>query len=281
MRALINRQSIIIASTAVIIALITFISLNAFGIVGPVTNAGNAITSPIRTLASNVTRIFERIYSSIYRYDALMAEYERIVEENSEFRQNFIESQRLAEENEILRAQLGFRRRNPDFESEYARLTTWSGSNWSSSFTINRGYANSNVTSGNAVVTEYGVLIGQITDVGATTSTVVTVLDTTFSAGAFVGEGGGTGTLRGDFSLMRNGLIMLDQIDDEQIVRIGDQIITSGRGGIFPPWLTVGDVVGLYTHPTGIGRYATVRPSRVLEALNEVFVITDFEPVTE
>jgi len=281
MKALINKQSIIIASTAVLIAVITFISINAFGSVGPVTNFGNAVTRPIRTLSSTVTDIFERIYSSIYRFDSVMEDYLRVSEENAILRNNFRASEELADENAQLRAQLGFRERNPAHNSELAQFRSWSGSNWSSSFTINRGYANSGIASGNAVVTEHGVLIGQITDVGATTSTVVTVLDTTFSAGAFVGDGDGTATLRGDFSLMGSGLLMLDHIDDDQIIRPGDAVVTSGIGGIFPPGLIVGDVVDLHIHNTGIGRYATVRPMRVFYALSEVFVITDFEPAEE
>ena len=281
MKALISKQSIIIASASVLIAVITFISMSAFGSVGPVTNLGNAISSPIRAVSSTVTDIFERIYSSIYRYDDLMEAYLALSEEVAELRNNFRESERLAEDNALLRAQLGFRERNPGHESELAQFRAWSGSNWSSSFMISRGYANSGISSGNAVVTEHGVLIGQVTDVGATTSTVVTVLDTTFSAGAFVGDGDGTATIRGDFTLMRNGLLMLDQIDDDQIIRRGDAVVTSGRGAVFPPGLIIGDVVDIHRHSTGIGRYATVRPSRVFDAISEVFVITDFVPEEE
>ena len=281
MRALIKRQSIIIASAAVLIAIVTFVSVNVFGTVGPITNLGNAISGPIRSLTSTVTGIFERIYSSIYRYDELMEDLERLAADNAELRRNFREATQLREENDRFRELLGFRDRNPDFDPELAMFQGWSGSNWSHSFTINRGYANSNISSGNAVVTEYGVLIGQVTDVGATTSTVVTVLDTTFSAGAYVGDGDGTGTVRGDFNLMRSGLIMLDHLDDDQIVRRGDSVVTSGRVGIFPPGLIIGDVVDLHMHSTGIGRFATVRPTRVLEALSEVFVITDFHPEEE
>ncbi|MCL2391867.1 MAG: rod shape-determining protein MreC [Oscillospiraceae bacterium] len=281
MKAIAKKQSIIIASTAILIAIITFISINVFGTVGPVTNLGNAVSRPIRNLSSTVTGIFERIYSSIYRFDELMEAYERLHADNAELRANFRESEDLAADNAMLRELLEFGARHPDFTPAHAVFVSWSGSNWSHSFSINRGYANSNVTSGAPVITEHGVLIGQVTDVGATTSTVVTVLDTTFSAGAYVGDGDGRATLRGDFNLMRNGLIMLDHIDDDQIVRPGDQVVTSGRGGVFPRGLIVGDVVDLHIHNTGIGRFATVRPARVFDAMAEVFVIVDFEPEIE
>jgi len=121
------------------------------------------------------------------------------------------------------------------------------------------------------------VLIGQVADVGARNSTVITVLDTTFSAGAFVGEGEGRATARGDFSLMRSNLLMLDRIDDKLIVMPGDSVVTSGISGIFPAGLIVGEVVEVHRHSTGIGRYATVKLLRDVDTITHVFVITDFE----
>jgi len=276
MKALINKTSVIIASSAVLIAMITIISINVFSSAGPVTGIANTISRPIRALSSTVTGIFERIYASIYRYDDLLIRYEAVLRENVNFQRDLRESEEIAAENEWLRTQLGFRQRNPDYESELAMVRGWSTSNWSSSFNIDLGYANSNISSGNAVITEYGVLIGQVTDVAATQATVVTVLDTTFSAGAFVGDGG-EATLKGDFNLMRAGLIMLDHIDEDQIVLRGDSVVTSGGTGIFPAGLIVGEVIDVHRHSTGVGRYATVWPTRAIDALSEVFIITGFE----
>ena len=278
MKALLTKNTLIIASVAVLIAIITIVSINVFNSTGPVTGLANTVTRPVRALASTVTRTFERIYASIYRYDNLMAEYERVLVENAEIRNTYRESTALAEENQQLRVQLGFRERSPGYEWESATFQTWSGSNWSHSFTINRGHSNSSIARGQAVVTEYGVLIGQVTDVGATTSTVATVLDTTFSAGAYIGfDRDSKATVRGDFSLMRSGLIMLDHIDDDIIILPGDSVETSGIGGTFPPGLIVGEVLEVQRHSTGVGRYATVRPSRVIDSLTMVFIITGFE----
>jgi len=277
MKALLSKNSIIIASVALMIALITIISINVFSTTGPVTGLANTVTRPVRAIASTVTRTFERIYASIYRYDDLMARYEEVLQENSEIRQNYRQAEELARENEQLRVQLGFRERHGGYGWEMAAVETRSGSNWSHSFTINRGHSNSKIARGQAVITEYGVLIGQVTDVGATTSTVVTVLDTTFSAGAFVGDEDGKATVKGDFNLMRAGLIMLDHIDDDLIILPGDSVETSGIGSRFPAGLIVGEVLEVHRHDTGVGRYATVRPSRVMDSISLVFIITGFE----
>ena len=281
MKALISRQSIIIASAAVLLAVITIISVNAFSSPGPVTGVASAILRPIRQVTSTVTTVFERIYYSIYRYDTLMAAYEAAIADNAVLMRDFRDAYELARENDMLRTQLNFQQRYVDFESESANVIDTSSSNWSSSFTINRGYANSSIERGNAVISEGGVLIGQVSAVGATSSTVVTILDTTFSAGAFVGVGDNRATVKGDFNLMRQGLIMLDRIDDDQVVLPGDSVVTSGYGGVFPAGLIVGDVLEVQRHSTGVGRFATVRPTRVMDALSLVFVITGFQLVEQ
>jgi rod shape-determining protein MreC len=71
---------------------------------------------------------------------------------------------------------------------------------------------------------------------------------------------------------------MLDHIDDDQIVLPGDTVVTSGVGEVFPAGLIVGEVIEVLRHNTGVGRYATVRPTRVIDAISEVFIITGFEP---
>ena len=278
MKTFLSRKTVLIAAIAVLIAITAIISLNVFNSSGPVTGLANILTRPVRALASQVAGAFESIYASAYRYDNLMKKHEELLIRLTELERNYLESIALAEENEQFRALLGFRERHSGYEQELATISGWSGSNWSSSFAINLGYANSTIQRGNGVVTEYGVLIGQVTDVGATTSTVVSVLDTTFSAGARIGDATGPATVKGDFALMRSGLMMLDVFDDDLIVLTGDTVFTSSAGGVFPAGLVVGEVVEVLRHQTGVGRYATVKPLRDLDdTISIVFVITDFD----
>jgi len=282
MKALISRRSIIIASTALLIAIITLISVSVFSSAGPVTGVANTITRPIRALASTVARTFGNIYASIYRYEELERRNEELLGRIARYEADHRYSIALAEENDRLRAALEMRHRYEGYNQEMATLASWNADNWSSSFVINRGYSNSGITRGNAVTTEEGVLLGQVSDVRANESTVITVLDTTFSAAVFVGGTGsddsdGTATAKGDFNFMRSGLLIIDHIDDDVTLLTGSTIVTSGRGGIFPAGLTVGEVVNVYTHASGIGRYATVRPLRDIYTIRTVFFIIEFE----
>jgi len=277
MKSLFTKRSIFIAAVAVLIAVVTIVSVNIFNSSGPVTGIAGSVSRPLRMLASNVARVFENIYSSIYRYDNLMTEYERALRIITEYERNYREANDLREENDRLRALVEWQKRHSGYRHEQAMIEIRSSDNWSSSFTIDKGYANSNIRKGNGVATEYGLLIGKVADVGPTTSKVITILDTAFSAGAFVGDSDGAATVRGDFSLMRSGLLMLDRIDEDLVVLPGDSVVTSGAGSVFPTGLVVGRVVEVFRHDTGIGRYATVKPMLDIDTMSYVFVITDFQ----
>jgi len=282
MKALISKKSIIIASIALIIAIIAIISVTVFNSAGPVTGFADTVTRPVRALASTIARTFGNIYASIYRYEELERRNDELARTIARLQADSREATELALENEQLRDLLEFRERYGGYDNEMASLVNWNADNWSSSFVINKGYSNSNIARGMGVTTEYGVLLGQVWDVGATRSTVITVLDTRFSAAVFIGgdtseNSDGTATVKGDFNQMRSGLLLLDHIDDDMVVNRGSSVVTSGSGGVFPAGLTVGEIVSVSGHTSGLGRYATVRPLRDIETIQTVFVIVAFE----
>lgn len=283
MKALLNRRTIIILSAAVLLAVISIVSVNVFSSSGPVTGVANVITTPVRALVTTVARTFNSIFSAIYEYDELVARNDELNRRIAEMAIDYRESARLAEENAALRQMLDFRDRHGDYEYEMATVDGWSSDNWSSTFRIRIGSANSNIAPGMGVTTEFGVLIGQVYDVGPTQSTVISVLDTRFSAAAYVGRRD-TGDVpntssvaRGDLTQMGYGRLMLDTIDDDIIISIGDMVVTSDIGGVFPSGLILGEIYEIRRHPSNIGRYAYIVPNVNFDTLTNVFVITGFE----
>lgn len=282
-KTIVTKRSIVIATIAFLLALVSFVSVNVFATTGPVTGAANIITRPVRALASVVAHTFENIFASIYRYEELERRYDALAALYAQLVRDHHEAIELAEENARLRELLLFRERHGGYDHEMATVRGRGGDNWSHTFIIDLGYANSGVERGMGVATEYGFLIGQISDVSATTSTVRTILDTTFSAAAIVGgdfteDGIGiSATAQGDFNYMRSGLLVLDYIDDSINVLPGATVITSGHGRVFPPGLVIGEIERVFPHASGIGRFATIRPMREIDTLSTVFVITQFD----
>ena len=179
-------------------------------------------------------------------------------------------------ENEQLRELLGLQARRRDFTFEDARITGRSTSNWESTLTLGKGTSHG-VGAGDCVVTETGVLVGVVTEAGANWSTVSTIINTDTQMGGIVSRTYSAGVLEGDFSLMNQGKLKLNYLPEGAQLVSGDEVLTSGRGEVFPSGLVVGRVEGVFTDPSGQTRYAVVEPAVDLDVLIKVFVIKDFE----
>ena len=155
-------------------------------------------------------------------------------------------------------------------------VTARSTSNWESTLTISKG-TSSGVAVDNCVISADGVLVGVVSQVGYNWATVSTIINTDIEMGGIVTRTYSAGVLEGDFSLMSQGLVKLNYLPEEAQLVAGDEVVTSGRGDVYPSGLVVGQVEGVFTDPSGQTRYATVRPSADLDAQVEVFVIKDFE----
>ena len=97
--------------------------------------------------------------------------------------------------------------------------------------------------------------------------------------GGIVNRTYSAGVLEGDFTLMGQGKLKLSYLSDSAQLVSGDEVLTSGKGGVYPSGLVVGTVDGVFTDPSGINRYAVVTPTAALADLTEVFIITDFDIV--
>ena len=78
---------------------------------------------------------------------------------------------------------------------------------------------------------------------------------------------------------MGAGQLKLTYIPESSDLMAGDEVLTSGKGGVYPSGLVVGAVAQVHTDPSGLGRYAIVRPAVDLEGLRQVFVIKEFNVV--
>ena len=277
MRAFFTKRNIAVLLAAVLIAVIALVSTGTGRGDGIVTEWSSAATKPLKTAGAAIARTFETIYGYMYEYEKLVAENEALKKEIADFRQDYREYTEVSEENLRLRELLGFLARHNDYVPEQATIIMWGATNWQSTFTVSRGSSNSGVKVGDAVITETGVLVGRITKVGLSESTAISVIDTTFSAGALIGADGADGVATGEFRYMRDGLLKLDFLPDDTTVLAGDTVVTSGKGGVFPEGLVIGTVQGVMKNSAGIGMYGIIEPEAKPGAASHVFIITDFE----
>lgn len=265
---------------AVILAVVVLITAIGFavrgGLAGPLQNGGGSISMPLQKAASSAADWLEGIYGYLYEYDRLLEENNALRAENTELKERARGYDELKEENERLYRLLELREKHSDYVFESARLVSWDTSNYSSSFTISKG-SDSGIELGDCVVTEYGALAGQICELGDTWATVRTIVDVEMDVGAYVGENSYAGMVVGEFSLMQEGKTRMTYLTSGAQIFAGDEVLTSGRGGAFPPGLLIGEVEAVMSEAGGQTIYGVVEPACELSRLSQVFVVVDYD----
>lgn len=242
----------------------------------PISNALSVVTTPVRNTISAVADWGEGVYHYVLQYDQIQKELSDLRRQVSEMEELARQGQDALRENAQLRELMGLQDRRRDFVFESARVTAPVTSNLTSNLTISKG-TNCDIAPGDCVVTETGVLVGVVSQVSLNSSVVSTVINTDIEMGGMVARTYSAGILEGDFTLMQEGCLKLGYLPDGAQLVAGDEVLTSGKGGIYPSGLVVGQVEGVFTEPSGMTRYAVIRPRVDLDSLVEVFVIKDFD----
>ena len=269
------RIGIIVIAVAIIVG---FSSAARDGQIGFVQNVTGIIEAPIKKVLSSTVNWFDTIYGYLYKYDSLQAENESLRQQLADAQQDARDGMEASEENVRLRELLNLREKHTDYVMESCKVVLWSSSNWSSSFTISKG-SSSGIELNDPVVTEYGVVVGQVTELGETWATVSTLLDVDMSVGAYVSGSGSSGMVIGEYALMKQKLCKLTFLADGAQLFVGDEILTSGSGGAFPAGLVLGTITNIQTEAGGQIEYGLVEPTCNYDSLVQVFVIKSYEVV--
>ncbi len=258
--------------------LIGALSLVMGGQADPLSNIVNTVSSPVRGGIAAAADWVEGVYGYVFHYGEMDQELKDLRAQVRELEEKERQWEEAIRENEQLRQLLDLQARRRDLTFETAKVTARSTSNWESTLTLSKG-SGDGIEAGDCVITETGVLVGVVAETGLNWSTVSTVINTDTEIGGIVTRTYSAGVLEGDFALMNEGKLKLNYLPEGAQLVSGDEVLTSGRGDMFPSGLLVGRVEGVFTDPSGQTRYAVVEPSVTLDELIEVFVIQDFEIV--
>jgi rod shape-determining protein MreC len=233
-----------------------------------------AMTYPVQAA---ISWSLEHIASGFQNYLYLLhtrRDNQALLDENRKLLNEIASLRETQQENLRLRKLLHFEERIK-FDSIVARVVARDVSTEFRAIRINRGES-SGIRKNMAVVTNEGV-VGRILRTTASTSDVVTIMDSNSAIDAIDERSRARGVVEG----MTDETCQLRYVLRTDDIQPGDVMISSGLGGIIPKGIPVGVVSKVNRKPFGITQDVEIKPSVDFTRLEEVLVITssEIEPV--
>ena len=226
----------------------------AQGLVAKPTNYITSIFSNIESLL-NTYEENQRLKMRLEDFAVLQAKVHDLETENASL-------QELVDKEESLR----------DYERLHATVIARNPDQWEEKIILNKG-SKHGVEKNMAVMTARG-LIGKIILVTPFTSEVELLYtnNSNYRVSALVqGEKGDVYGLIEGFEPERNELI-LKRIDSSLTIQVGEKVVSSGLGGIFPKGILIGEVTEITTDDFGLTKMAYVKPAADFSLLEEVII---------
>ena len=157
-----------------------------------------AALAPFRAAGNALTKQAEQYYSYMFRYEALAAENEQLKAEIAQMEDVARQADAVSRENARLRDQLDFLSTHETYKTVDAYIIAWSSTDWTSTFTINRG-TNAGIEENLCAITANGEVVGLVTEAGPNYAIVTTVLDSTLEISATISSSGYNGMVSGGY----------------------------------------------------------------------------------
>ena len=114
-----------------------------------------------------------------------------------------------------------------------------------------------------------------MTQVGPNYAEVKTVLDSTLEISSTISASGYNGMVSGGYLRGNDKLLRMNYLPSAAIIRNSQQVVTSGST-VYPRGLVVGSVVDAGFETTGVAKYALLEPAADINALEQIFIITQY-----
>lgn len=225
-------------------------------IVSPIRIAGGYVVAPL----SGMGNVFRNLTADEQTLSELKAENEQLRARNVELEEANQTTQRLEG---LLELQNTY-----NLQSIAARVIAGSSDSWVASVSLDKG-SMVGIRVGMPVTNAVGA-VGQVIECSGTTSVVRLLTDEGSSVSAMVQSSRAQGMVEGS----PDGSLKLTLIRTDQSAKVGDVVVTSGLGGVFPKGLPVGKITSIEKNPGSTYYDIVVEPFFKPQTLEEVLVIT-------
>lgn len=242
-------------------------------------DVGSAVIYPFQWVGSRIGSGVSGFFSYFADIQDLRDEVESLQNENRELKDQLVDAEIMADENAWLYRYLTMKEERGDWSLCAASVissatASGEGGDYATELTLNRGSA-SGVAAGMPVVTGSG-LVGVVVEVGLNHCRVMTLLDTSVSVGAVTTRATENGLCEGDYARLHEGHATLRNLPEEADVQVGDIVVTSGRGSVYPYGIPIGRVTEVTANAFVRTTEAAVEPFTDFSDLTQVMIVTKY-----
>jgi rod shape-determining protein MreC len=256
----------------VVVVLVVLVLLKLPGEkMGKVKLAISGLFLPLFGLAGSTHELIGQATEGLTPRRELLRQIEQLRADNEQQKIQLQQDAGLWSQNARLRAAAGWQSQTR-WRVKLARVIARDPSNWWRSLQIDLG-ARDGIRTNLPVLTADG-LVGRIQSVSEARSQVILLGDPELRVAAIVETNNETGIITAGSSLpQEQGMIDLDFLSGNSLVRPGQSVVTWGVGGVFPGGIPIGKIVDARPKEYGLSMEARVKLAANLSALEEVGVM--------
>lgn len=231
--------------------------------------------APFQRAAAAVSNGVSSLWEKYTNIDAILEENEKLTAENAELRGQMVDYDKLKAENEAYKALTNIQEQHPEMSYVSSFVIGRDPLDSFYGFTLDKGSLDG-VEANDAITSDEGYLLGVVTEVDLTSCKVMTILHPSFNAAGVVSRTRENGIINGSSEYAGDGLCTLTNLERSCETHKGDQVITTGLGGVYPPDLLVGIVQEVVPEASGKSSIAVIKPGADPRTVKHVFIITDY-----
>ena len=232
----------------------------------------SVVLTPLQKVTSALSGGAASVWEKYTSIDDVMDRNEQLEAENAELRQQMVDYDRIKAENDAYKALARIQDTNSEASYVSAFVIGRDPLDEFGGFTLDQG-STDGVAVNDAIISDRGYLLGVVVEVDATSCKVMTILHPSFNAAGVISRTRENGIITGSAA---DGQCVLTNLDRATEARKGDQVITTGLGGVFPANLLVGTVQEVVPEQSGKSSSAVILPGADPRTVKHVFIITEY-----
>ncbi|MBE7038607.1 MAG: rod shape-determining protein MreC [Ruminococcaceae bacterium] len=266
-----NKTKVLILILTIILVVLMAISTLPFKNAGVVSDAFGMVITPIQKMVVKVIDSTESFFKYFIDMKNLERKNNELKEEISNLNADLRDMSDLRNENERLRKLLELKERNTGYDYISCEVTSRNFNNWYCILNLDKGL-DDGVGLNSVVVTNDGV-VGYVYEAGKNWAKVTGIIDSSSSVAAICKRTKDKSVVQGDINLMQNGECLMPYIPKESSIVEGDEIYTSGDGGVYPEGLYIGKVERILSSSDGMTKELVIKTGVPIYDIGHVFVI--------